>query len=312
MKKIVIFCALVSLAFVACKKSLENEIVVEPDQVPVVIRGCMDPNSTNYNSQASEDDGSCTYLASSTVQKRNAVLEEFTGVRCTYCPDGHRKAQALADAHPGQVVLINVHTGSYANPQTGWPDFTTTLGPVLASISGLTGYPAGQMNRFVYTSVPSVASYMQGSGTLAMSRTGFQPAGNYQFTLDASVNIGLKSTFEVATRLLTVKAELYYTGEETVDNLLNVFLLENNVIGKQIDAGVTNASYVHKHMLRARLTPSDWGTVIPDPAIGNRISKTYTYTVPSTFVIENCDVAAFVTRVDKKTILNGAEVKAKI
>ena len=143
-----------------------------------------------------------------------------------------------------------------------------------------------------------------------MSRSGFQPAGNFQFTLDAPVNIGMKSSFDAGTRVLTVTTELYYTAAETVDNRLNVFLLENNIVGKQIDAGVTNASYVHKHMLRARLTPDDWGVVLTAPKVGDRISKTYTYTVPSTFVIENCDVAAFVTRLDKKTVLNGTQIKA--
>ena len=302
MKRILVLLTIASVAFVGCKKSTSNEIVVT--------KGCMDATAQNFNAEAVEDDGTCTYLASTTPQKRNAVLEEFTGVRCTYCPDGHRKAQALADANPGKVVLINVHTGSYATPQSGWPDFTTSLGATVATISGLTGYPAGQMNRYVYTGVSSVQSYMQGAGTLAMSRSGFQPAGNFQFTLDAPVNIGMKSSFDAGTRVLTVTTELYYTAAETVDNRLNVFLLENNIVGKQIDAGVTNASYVHKHMLRARLTPDDWGVVLTAPKVGDRISKTYTYTVPSTFVIENCDVAAFVTRLDKKTVLNGTQIKA--
>ena len=300
-----------AIGFSSCKKVV-NETIIDEEPIVTTTGGCMDVNAQNYNSSATQDDGSCVFLASSTPQKRKAVLEEFTGVRCTFCPDGHRKAQTLADANPGKVVLINVHTGSYATPQTGWPDFTTPLGASIATISNLTGYPAGQMNRFGYTGAAGASPYYpQAAGKLAISRSGFSAAGLHQFTLDAPVNVGLKSVFDVASRLLTVKAELYYTGEETGDNLLNIFFLESNIIGKQIDAGVTNASYVHRHMLRAKITPDDWGTVIPDPSIGQRISQTYTYTVPNTFVIENCDVAAFVTRLDKKTILNGAEVKAK-
>lgn len=304
MKKVIIlfFAAVVVLS--SCKKKADDE---NP-----VISGCMDANAQNFNAQATVDDGACTYLASTAPEKRKAVLEEFTGVRCTFCPDGHRKAQALADANPGKVVLINVHTGSYATPQSGWPDFTTPLGASIASISNLTGYPAGQMNRYNYPGAASASPYfLQTAGKLAMSRSGFTAAGNFQFTLDAPVNVGIKSVFDDASRVLTVTAELYYTGTETVDNLLNIFLLENNVIGKQIDGGTTNASYVHKHMLRAKITPDDWGTTLTAPKAGDRISRTFTYTVPATFVIGNCDVAAFVTRVDKKTILNGAEVKAK-
>ncbi len=303
MKKIIVVLLAAVVGMSSCKK--------KADEV-VVISGCMDVNAQNFNAEATEDDGACTYLASTSPQKRNAVLEEFTGVRCTFCPDGHRKAQALADANPGKVVLINIHTGSYAQPQTGWPDFTTAIGAKVVTISNLTGYPAGQMNRYGYPGAASASPYyLQTAGKLAMSRSGFQAAGNFQFTLDAPVNIGLKSSFDDASRVLSVTAEMYYTGTETVDNLLNIFFLENNVVGKQIDGGTTNPTYVHKHMLRDKITPDDWGTTLTAPKAGDRISRTFTYTVPATYVIDNCDVAAFVTRVDKKTILNGTQIKAK-
>lgn len=301
MKKIIVIALAVVVGLGACKKKEDEKVV----------SGCTDATAQNFNADATEDDGSCTFLASTAPEKRKAVLEEFTGVRCTFCPDGHRKAQALADANPGKVVLINVHTGSYATPQSGWPDFTTTLGASIATISNLTGYPAGQMNRYAYPGASGASPYyVQTAGKLAMSRSGFTAAGNFQFTLDAPVNIGLKSTFNSTSRELKVTAEMYYTSSEAVDNLLNVFLLENNVVGKQIDGGTTNPSYVHKHMLRAKITADDWGLILTAPQAGNRITKTFTYTVPATFVIENCDVAAFVTRADKKTILNGAQVKA--
>ena len=53
---------------------------------------------------------------STTPENKNVILEEFTGIYCGYCPDGHRLAQELHDNNPGDVVLINIHTGSYATP----------------------------------------------------------------------------------------------------------------------------------------------------------------------------------------------------
>ncbi len=53
-------------------------------------------------------------LVSTAVQPRNAVLEEFTGVNCVNCPDGHLRANQLYAAFPGRVVLINIHSGSFA------------------------------------------------------------------------------------------------------------------------------------------------------------------------------------------------------
>ena len=49
-------------------------------------------------------------------QNKKVLLEEFTGIHCGYCPDGHLLAQNLHDAYPDDVFLINIHTGGYASP----------------------------------------------------------------------------------------------------------------------------------------------------------------------------------------------------
>ena len=51
---------------------------------------------------------------STTPENRNVVLEEFTGIHCGYCPDGHLLAQQLHDNNPGDIVLINIHSISLA------------------------------------------------------------------------------------------------------------------------------------------------------------------------------------------------------
>lgn len=54
---------------------------------------------------------------------------------------------------------------------------------------------------------------------------------------------------------------MYFTSAVTGGVSLNVALLESGVVGKQIDGGVTNANYVHKHMLRDMIT-GQWGEAI--------------------------------------------------
>ncbi len=260
-----------------------------------------------------EDEGTPTEekLASDQPGNMNAVLEEYTGVRCTYCPDGHRRAQKFSDDNPGKVVLINVHTGSYASPSPGWPDFTTEYGAGLASISGLAGYPAGSMNRFTFDGDKSAPPYYKQSNTsMALSRGGFAAAGADRLSQPTNVNMGMKSEYDAGSRKLKVTVELYYTGDETSANYLNVVILENNVVGRQIDAGKYVDNYVHKHMLRDMIT-GQWGEVVPTTTKGTRYRKTFTYTVPQDFVAENIDVAAFVTQEvsgKKVPIINGTQV----
>ena len=70
---------------------------------------------------------------STEVQNRVAVLEEFTGMYCQYCPDGHRVANELMKKYPGKFIAINNHCGGYAQPQNGTnhPDLRTLEGDTI-------------------------------------------------------------------------------------------------------------------------------------------------------------------------------------
>src|SRR5690554_2477315 len=88
-------------------------------------------------------------IVSTSPQDQNVVLEEFTGIHCVYCPQGHAIAQAIQNANPDRVSLINIHVGSYAVPGAGEPDFRTPYGNAIVGQTGLTGYPGGTVNRHV-------------------------------------------------------------------------------------------------------------------------------------------------------------------
>ena len=86
-------------------------------------------------------------IVSTNPENRKVVLEEYTGIHCVYCPSGHQIAQAIKDAHPDDVFLINIHSGSFAVPGANEPDFRTPYGKALDSQTGLVGYPAATVNR---------------------------------------------------------------------------------------------------------------------------------------------------------------------
>ena len=53
---------------------------------------------------------------STTPENKKALLEEFTGIYCTFCPDGHLRAQNLKNTHGANFWMVNVHVGSFAAP----------------------------------------------------------------------------------------------------------------------------------------------------------------------------------------------------
>ena len=275
----------------------------------VVVGSCKKDDTTSSTSTA--------FLASTTQQKKAAVLEDFTGVRCGYCPDGHTVAAALVSANPGKVVVMCVHTGSYADPASGWANFTTSFGAAIAGQTALTGYPAGTMNRHVFSGLGMTA------GGTAMGRGNWTSAANQIMAEDAPVNIGAKATFNASTRVLTVKVDVYYTSSETVANNLNVAFLQNGLICKQSGGTPDANAYAENNVLRHLIT-GQWGEVIPtaSTAKGSKYTKTYTYTVPADYngatippgggavVISNCDVAVYIARGNNE-ILNGIKVKVQ-
>jgi len=205
-----------------------------------------------------------------TPSNKNVVLEEYTGINCGYCPDGHRIANQIAAQNPGRVSVINIHAGSYAANT-----YTTTFGNALANQTGLTGYPSGTVNRHVFS----------GSNT-ALSRSAWANAANTILNTTSPVNIAAQGTLDWTTRELSLTVQLYYTANEAnPTNMLNVAIVQDNVLGSQSGASynpdqVVGNQYKHMHMLRHLIT-GQWGEEITTTTQGSFVEKTYTYTIPS-------------------------------
>ncbi len=240
---------------------------------------------------------------STEAENKNVILEEFTGIYCGFCPDGHVKAKAVKDANPDDVFLINIHTGSYANPNGDDPDFRTSFGASIANQSNLTGYPAGTVNRHIFP----------GTTKTAMSRDDWQSSANSILTQSSYVNVALEGTIDFATRELTVDVELYFTGTAPASVNLNVALTQDHIEGPQSGAAnfnssqiLANGKYDHGHMLRHLLT-GQWGEVIDTTTMSTTITRQYTYTLPADISdidleMGNFEIIAFVAEGNNEII----------
>jgi hypothetical protein len=219
---------------------------------------------------------------STTAENKNVILEEFTGIYCTFCPDGHLRAANLKAANPGDVVLINIHAGSYAAPGGSDPDYRTTFGTPIDGQAGVAGYPAGTINRRAFS------QWSQGTGT-AMSRGDWTAASAVILAESSYVNVALEGDVDLTANTLTVDVEMYFTGAlpaGVTSVNLNVALTQNNIAGPQT-GGSANPSqmlpdgrYNHQHMLRDLLT-GQWGEVITTTTMGTTITRQYVYTIPA-------------------------------
>ena len=224
-------------------------------------------------------------IVSTDPENKKVVLEEFTGITCGYCPDGHVIAQNIQNNNPGNVFLINIHQGSFANPGNSGFDFRTPFGNALAAQVGANFYPSGTINR----------------NSNALSRGSWTSAANTTLGQSSDVNVGVEADIDVQTNTITVHVEAFYTADSPEsNNKLNVALLQNNTIGPQTDYENGNTTeYNHMHRLVWLIT-GQWGEVITTTTAGTFIDETYTYDIPDDYngvpvKIEDLEVVAFIT-----------------
>lgn len=248
-------------------------------------------------------------FVSTEVSNKNVVLEEYTGINCGYCPDGHKRANQLAAANPGRVFVINIHAGGYAANT-----YTTQHGNTLQTTFGANSFPTGTVNRHTFT------GYSQGN--FLMSRGDWASAASTIMSQTSPVNIAARGTLDWSTRELNITVQLYYTADEAnATNKLNVAILQDNVIGSQSGANLNPAQqvgsqYRHMHMFRGFVYNNAWGEDITTTTQGSFVEKTYTYTIPANLgsptaipaKLEDLHFVAFVAQ-GQQEILTGCEVE---
>lgn len=245
-------------------------------------------------------------IVSTTPENRKAILEEFTGIHCVYCPQGHAIAEQILNNNPGDAFAINIHQGGYATPSAGQPDFRTPFGNAIAAQTGLTGYPSGTVNRHVFP-----GHEMGSSGTTAMDRGQWVYGVNQILNMPSYLNMAVEASIDIDTRELTVHVESYYTGDSPESsNFLNVALLQNNTLGPQTGGNAGN-EYVHMRRLVNLLT-GQWGEEITTTSQGSFVDRTYTYTIPEAYndvpaILTDMQIVVFMTESHQEIISgNGA------
>ena len=208
-------------------------------------------------------------LVSTDPYKRNAVIEEYTGIYCGYCPDGHRIANELAAEYQDRLFVLNIHAGGYANEAS--IDFRTEDGNIIFSGEKASSFPSGNVNRVA---------------NKAVSRDLWRSYVEQQVEQMAECNVAGQVIIDKESRKATVTVEVYYTANSISEtNYLNVVMLQNNILAYQSGDylnpdQVVGGKYRHMHAFRDAITPA-WGEEIAPTTAGTFITKTYEYDIPA-------------------------------
>ena len=235
------------------------------------------------------------------------LLEEYTGIYCGYCPDGHKIADSLANVYPNNFYHINIHASSLAAL------YVIPTGEQLRQAFSISGLPGGVMNRqksYIYASL--------GYGDYFTMRNEWKNIAQQIMSNTAYANISART--EIVGRTLTTKVQIYFTDDSKVnngENYVNVVLLQDNIWGPQSGGKAlypamwddSKQQYRHNNMLRAMITGLN-GESIDNNIKGTLYEKTFTYDIPQKInnenvILKDLSILAFITEKtpsDAKTV----------
>ena len=233
---------------------------------------------------------------------RKIFVEEFTGHRCTNCPQGHQTLESLHQQYGDTLVTVGIHYGALAKPfgSVFSYDFRTEAGNQIGDAYGIDGIPAAIVNR--------------------VQKSGGWPREQWASVLrdvDRSkvfAAVQLINEYDAASK--TLKANAKVTTLKAIDNQLRLilFVVEDGIVKPQKDGNQDIEDYVHNHVLRCALT-DPFGFPLTKDTWQNGDSEMYAASVSfdgQDWNPENCQVVAAlfdpitseVLQVEKANVVN--------
>lgn len=226
--------------------------------------------------------------------RQKHMVEQFTSTYCTYCPLGNSML-SIVKAQRDDVIWVGVH----GNLGSGVDPYTTNQGDSLMAYMGSNSYPSAAFDRAPgwedANVVNSIGYYEQYHQQIADELCDFFDALGNQSPNFVSIEIDPKVNRSTREAVIKVSGEMSDDFDAIMgpDNKLTVYLTEDSLIARQLNAGVWVNQYMHNGVFRCALG-SAMG--VEFNKIGNSYENVYTLTIPEEWNIMNMNVVAFVSR----------------
>lgn len=234
-------------------------------------------------------------LHSGTYPRQKHLVEQYTSTYCTYCPLGNSMLSILTSQRD-DIIWVGVH----GNLGAGIDPYTTAQGDSIMNYVGNTSYPAAtfdrstgwESERSIVSSIGYYAEYHQQiADELGLF---FDHVAELNPTF-ATIEITPVVNLETREAVITVSGQMSPDFDLLMgdDNKLTVYLTEDSIIARQLNAGVWSDRYMHNGVFRMAL-----GSVkgVDFNKTEDGYSNEFNVTIPADWNINNVNVVAFISR----------------
>lgn len=224
------------------------------------------------------------------AQLKNVLIEEFTGVKCPNCPDGHNIVATIQNVNPSRVIAIGYYPFGQAQTEPlkdlTKADFRIADATELSTLlGGIQFLPIAAVDRKMF------------GGAILTARTLWSSNVQARLSVATPINMQLSVNYDDASREAIIKTTLKYTSALSTKHNISLAIYENNLVDAQEYPTYIDSSYTFKHVLRDVITPVGGASVLDSlttKAAGLVFEKTILYTLPAKWNPSNCKIVAFV------------------
>ncbi len=245
-----------------------------------------------------------------TPQLKTVLLEEFTGVNCSNCPEqGTEAIDALMVANPERIIPVALHAaGDFSEPLSKSKyDFRTKDGDdIRVLIGGFDGNPAASINRVYTTDFGRIQAKSLWSNLIAS-----------EIEKETPLNISAVSNYDVNKNTINITTKMAFTSTVNEDLYLLIYVIENDIIDAQSDARFgTVLDYKFKHLFRKCITstagsPLNFAVKNAGTVLQKRFSFEPTISGVNKWNLDNCHLVVFVTSSTSKEVIHAIEIPLK-
>lgn len=199
------------------------------------------------------------------VPRRNVLLVDFTGQRCSNCPAAADLLHSLTAGPAGaRIIAVSVHGGALALSTDASP--RGLAGPDarrLTDEARVSSWPQGTVDRPVGGTLLRPSAWNAALAERLALAADADAAAQQSLVADAHVALATRTlSYTLRPRHLTDAA-----GQADAETYLHLWLVEDSITAPQTLAdGTERADYLHRHVLRLDLTgPSAHRLAAPRP-----------------------------------------------